>query len=174
MISYDSTWALPAVESLFNAAQGTSMKLFFSIDASATSDPTQWISIVEQYAPNANYYQYNSKPLVSTFDGGTDSFSSDSPNDGWEASFIQPLADAGIDITFLPDFDDASNYPTNVFEDFPIVDGLYGWESAWPEISDGLVSETDTIDKEVISQAHAAGKIYMMRQFTYPFIPSLQ
>lgn len=122
-------WSTEAVASLFTAASGTDFKLFFSFDMGHFTDPSQFLPILEQYACHGNYYLYDSKPLVSTFDGGQLTFGSSSPNAGWQSTFKDA---AGVDVFFVPDFNDATGYPDNFFDTFTVVDGAFSWESAWP------------------------------------------
>lgn len=166
--SYDG-WSTSAIASLFNAATGTDLKLFFSFDTAQTSDPTQWVAAMQNYSSHPNYYSYNNQPFASTFSGGTLTFDSSTPNDGWEASFVQPLANAGIDVYFVPNFDNAANYPSDFYSTFSVASGGFGWETAWPEISDGLTNVSDSIDNQMISQAHGASKTYMMPLSTLQF-----
>lgn len=159
-------WSTEAVASLFTAASGTDFKLFFSFDMGHFSDPSQFLPILEQYASHDNYYLYNSKPFVSTFDGGKLTFGSSSPNTGWQNSFKDAASSAGVDVFFVPDFDDASGYPNGFFDTFSVVDGAFSWESAWPYEDAGFTNVSDTVDSSMIEAAHNAGKIYMMREFS--------
>lgn len=67
----------------------------------------------------------------------------------------------------MPDFDDASGYPDSFFDTFNVVDGGFSWESAWPYADGGFANVSDTVDSTMIDAAHAAGKFYMMREFSY-------
>jgi len=157
------SWATAAISQMFNTASGTSLKLFFSFDMTHFSDPSQFLSLIEQYHDNAAYYTYNGLPVVSTFNGGASSFTfgEDSVNDGWNIKLKQALS---FDIFFMPDFDDAPNYPNSFFSTYTVVDGAFSWESAWPEISQGLTNVSDSVDQTMLSSARAASKAYMMRR----------
>ncbi|KAH8705699.1 glycoside hydrolase [Talaromyces proteolyticus] len=168
VMSTDS-WSTDAVSALFNASAGTNFKLFFSFDMTHFSDPSSFIPILKQYVGHDNYYTYDSKPFVSTFDGGTLTFGASDPNSGWTNSFKDVLSGAGIDVFFVPDFDDASNYPTDFFSTFTVVDGAFSWETAWPTVGAGVVNVSDTVDASVLGDAHSAGKIYMMPLSTFQF-----
>jgi glucan endo-1,3-alpha-glucosidase len=161
-------WSTEAVDSLFTAAEGTDFRLFFSFDMTHFTDPSQFLPILEQYVSHDNYYLYGSKPFVSTFDGGQLTFGSSSPNAGWQSNFKDALSDAGVDVFFVPDFDDASGYLDSFFDIFTVVDGAFSWESAWPYEDAGFANVSDTVDNTMIDAAHAASKIYMMREFFFP------
>lgn len=156
-------WSTAAVSALFSAAAGTEFKLFFSFDMTHFSNPSDFIPILKQYAGNNNYYSYSGKPFVSTFDGGTLTFGSSDPNSGWTNSFKSVLSNAGVDVFFVPDFDDASNYPNNFFSTFSVVDGAFSWETAWPPVNSGKVNVSDSVDSTVLRDAHSSSKVYMMR-----------
>ena len=150
-----------AVSYLFAAAQGTSFKLFFSYDTSYGSGGASmgaFASFVAQYAGNSAYYKVDGRPFISTFNGGTYS------NSDWQSNFIQPLINDGYNPFFVPDFDDTSGYPNNFFSEFPVVNGAYSWESAWPAPGTTISTVSDSVDSSMISQAKAAGKVYMMRK----------
>lgn len=99
---------------------------------------------------------------MSTYNGG--SINSETSYN----SFIQPLIAAGATPYFVPDFDDWSGYPAGFFEGFSsVVDGAFSWESDWPSPGTTPSNVSDTVDQNLIEQAHAAGNIYMMR--TIPF-----
>lgn len=103
---------------------------------------------------------------MSTFDGGKLTFGSSNPNTGWQNSFKDAASSAGVDVFFVPDFDDASGYPNGFFDTFSVVDGAFSWESAWPYEDAGFANVSDTVDSSMIEAAHNAGKIYMMREFS--------
>lgn len=161
------TWSTDAVGDLFNATQGTNFKLFFSFDMTHFTSPSQFIPLLEQYVNHPNYYQYRSSsngslPFVSTYNGGTLTFGASDPNSGWTEYFRNNLT---TDIFFVPDFDDAAGYPNGFFDTFSVVDGAFSWEIAWPNAGSGKVNVSDGVDSTMITQAHAAGKIYMMRMY---------
>ncbi|QGA19616.1 hypothetical protein EYB26_007305 [Talaromyces marneffei] len=162
-------WSTEAVDSLFTAAEGTNFKLFFSFDMSHFTDPAQFLPILKQYVNHDGYYLYDSKPFVSTFVGGQLTFGLSSPNAGWQNSFKAALSDAGVDVFFVPDFDDTSGYPDSFFDTFTVVDGAFSWESAWPYMDAGFANVSDTVDSTMIEAAHNASKIYMMPLSTFQF-----
>ncbi|CRG88942.1 hypothetical protein PISL3812_05977 [Talaromyces islandicus] len=162
-------WSTDAVSALFKASAGTEFKLFFSFDMTHFSDPSEFIPVLKDYVGNDNYYTYSGKPFVSTFDGGTLTFGSSDPNSGWTNSFKSVLSDAGIDVFFVPDFDDSSNYPNDFFSTFSVVDGAFSWETAWPGVNSGKVNVSDSVDATVLGDAHSASKVYMMPLSTFQF-----
>jgi len=55
----------------FSAANAKGFKLFFSFDYAGNGawPQAEVISLIQEYGSNGAYYQYNNKPLVSTFEG---------------------------------------------------------------------------------------------------------
>ncbi|KZF21197.1 glycoside hydrolase family 71 protein, partial [Xylona heveae TC161] len=155
-------WLTSAVQSLFQAANQYNFKLFFSFDMDAFQDPSQFIPFFQQYVNNSAYYHYQGKPFTSTFYGGNLNFGESSPNAGWQIHYRDALLADGIDTYFVPSFCDNSNGPNNFFENYPVVDGVMGWDSAWVPSSAGKTSVSDSIDKQYIAGARAANKTYMM------------
>ena len=165
-----SSWSTDAIQLLFNAAEDNNFKLFFSFDMAVLDQPSTFLPLFLQYQNSAAYYQHDGRPFVSTFDGGAKSFGASSPGAGWQAQFKDVLASQGINPFFVPDFDDfgGATYDTNFFNDYPVVDGVFSWESAWPEIGEGLVNVSSAKDQAGLQAAHDAGKLYMMRKHSYP------
>lgn len=159
------SWATNAIQLLFNAARSDgSFKLFFSFDMTHFNSPSQFLPLITQYANDSAYFQQNGRPFLSTFNGGTMTFGQSTPNDGWNTALLQPLQAQRITPFFVPDFDDWSGYPNGFFNAFPVVDGAFSWESAWPTVGQGKVNVSDSVDQTMIETAHAAGKVYMMRK----------
>lgn len=123
--------------------------------------------IVQNYSTHPSYYTVNGRPFLSTYSGGTQTFGSSSVNDFWTTAFQQ----YNLNPYFVPDFDNAPNYPADFFTTFPITDGAFSWETAWgaPNSPAGT-NVSDSVDTQVIQEAHAAGKVYMMRK-TCPVPP---
>jgi glucan endo-1,3-alpha-glucosidase len=156
-ISASDTWNINALNYLFAAASGTSFKLFISFDMSWGLDVTKLADFLAPYAKQDAYYKVNGQAFVSTFTGGTIS------NAQWDSGFIQPLTSThGIKPFFVPDFDDFSGYPNGVFSAYPILNGVFSWESAWPSPGTAPTNVTSQVDSAALQQAHAAGKAYMM------------
>ncbi|EJF61327.1 glycoside hydrolase [Dichomitus squalens LYAD-421 SS1] len=152
---------------LFEAANQNGFKLFFSFDMTTIGAPSDFLPLFNQYVGNAAYYQHENRPFVSTFDGGAKSFGASSPNQGWQQQFKDVLSGQGINPFFVPDFDDytgsaGSTYDSTFFSNYGSVDGVFSWESAWPEISEGLVNVSNSKDQAGLQAAHAANKVYMM------------
>lgn len=168
MGDWTSSWATASLERLFRLIKNADFKLFFSIDTYATSDSTQWIQGIKNYTDDISYYEHNNLPFVSIFSGGTLNQGSSSPNQWWKDEVIDKL---GQDVYFMPNFDNAKDYGDNFFGDFPVANGVFGWESAWPEIQNGVVNVTSNIDQEMKDAAHAngRGKTYMMALSTFQY-----
>ena len=66
----------------------------------------------------------------------------------------------------------APGFTPNFFSEYSVVDGVLGWESAWPQVSEGVVNVSDSKDQTALQAAHAAGKVYMMRQSPYHTPPA--
>lgn len=159
-ISASDTWNTDAITFLLDAASGTSFKMFLSFDMSWNLNISALGPFLTQFCNHSQYYTTSDgRPWVSTYSGG-----SSISNSQWDSSFIQPLVAQGIKPYFVPDFDDWVGYPTGFFDSFPVVDGAFSWESVWPAPgSSGAANVSDGVDESLIEQAHAAGKVYMMR-----------
>jgi glucan endo-1,3-alpha-glucosidase len=131
IISTDQ-WSTDAIKFLFQAAITIGFSLFFSFDMINFFSPSQFLPLIQQYATSPAYYKYNSLPFVSTFYGGNLAFGTASPQIGWDTNYRQALAASGIDTYFVPCFSD--NYGAsskNMYNTFPVADGLFSWDSAW-------------------------------------------
>lgn len=155
-------WATSAIQHMFDAARSAGFKLFFSFDMTAFKDPKDFLPLLQQYANHTAYYRHNNRPFVSTFKGGSATFGQQNANDGWDVAFRKP---SGVNPFFVPNFDDASNYPSGFFDSFLVVDGVFGWETAWPAEGAGKVNVSDTVDNAALEAARAANKVYMMRMY---------
>lgn len=165
-ISDTDTWNTDAITYLLNAASGTPFKMFLSFDMSWNLDVSGLGSFLTKFSNHSQYYTTSDgRPWVSTYSGG-----SSVSNDQWDTEFVQPLVAQGIKKPyFVPDFDDWTGYPTGFFDSFPVVDGAFSWESAWP--GSGAANVSDSVDESLIEQAHAVGKVYMMRPSLSPLHP---
>lgn len=158
-ISSSDKWNTDALNYLFAAAAGTKFKLFISFDMSWGLDVTQLAAFLAPYAKQDAYYTVNGQAFISTYTGGTIS------NSAWQSGLIEPLKSThGITPFFVPDFDDFSGYPTGVFSTYPILNGVFSWESAWPSPGNTPANVSDKVDSAAMQEAHAAGKVYMMRE----------
>ncbi|KAJ0415233.1 glycosyl hydrolase family 71-domain-containing protein [Aspergillus carlsbadensis] len=156
-------WNLNAIQWLLDAARGTNFRLFLSFDMSWGLDTKGLGAFLQRFSTHESYYRVDGKPFVSTFWGGN------IPNSQWESDFIRPLAGTNSTPFFVPDFDDWSGWPNDVFGNFPSLDGVFSWEAAWPAPGTGQVPVSDAIDRNVLAQARAAGKVYMMPLSPFQF-----
>lgn len=160
-ISSTDTWNTDAINYLLDAASGTPFKMFLSFDMSWGLDVSSLGSFLTQFSNHSQYYTTSDgRPWVSTYSGG-----SSVSNDQWNSEFIQPLVAQGVTPYFVPDFDDWPGYPTGFFDAFPVLDGAFSWESAWPGAGTVAANVSDSMDESLIEQAHGAGKVYMMCTF---------
>ncbi|KAL3455761.1 glycosyl hydrolase family 71-domain-containing protein [Aspergillus heterothallicus] len=157
------TWNLNAIQWLFDAAAGTGFKLFISFDMSWGLSTARLPAFLSRFSSQEAYYKVDGRPFVSTFWGGN------IPNSQWDSDFIQPLTSTGSRPFFVPDFDDWSGWPNNFFTNFPVVDGGFSWEAAWPDPGTGQSTVSDAVDRNVLAQAQAAGKVYMMPLSIFQF-----
>jgi glucan endo-1,3-alpha-glucosidase len=101
--------------------------------------------------------------LPGTFYGGTLTFGLPLPQLGWQANYKQALGRQGINTYFVPSFSDSSNTPSDMYDAYPVVDGLFSWDSAWVWASDGKANLNCAVDEQYIAAAKAAKKTFMMR-----------
>lgn len=96
----------------FAAARKVSFKLFFSFDYAASN----WLKadvlrFIQQYKDHPAYFQFNGKPLVSTFEGVGNA-------DEWTDIKSQ------TGVFFLPDY---SSLGAKAAMDLGVADGLFSW-----------------------------------------------
>ncbi|KAK2773607.1 glucan endo-alpha-glucosidase agn1 [Colletotrichum kahawae] len=144
---------------LFDAADSIGgFGLYVSMDVWASGDacwhgrdscngPLDYHWIFQKYKGRSSYYQWNSLPVISNFD-----------NIKWN-KWKETLAN---EMFFIPDFDKTTGY----YESHPgdLVDGLFSWESAWPE-RDGYGSRSPgdvSLDLSIAQGAHNHSKLYMV------------
>ncbi|KAJ4289905.1 hypothetical protein N0V88_006700 [Collariella sp. IMI 366227] len=121
----DADWTRSSLSFLFNAASTVGFKLFFSMDTATIPSPSACRALFSQYASHPAYYQFSSRPFLSTFRGGADKLF---PHE-WATFSPKPY--------FVPAFDDHPSlqggvYPPTIFDAFPHLDGVMAWETAWP------------------------------------------
>lgn len=148
---------------LFNYAATKGFKLFISMDlyamGAAGKTVDDYYNTLAYFLGATAYYKGpNGWPFLSTFsDGGL-------TNTQW-AAFKQTYANK---LYFVPDFDSTAGY----YAADPgwwaywggIVDGVFSWESAWPQV--GATNAGDvSLDNAVIAGTSSHGKTYMMRKF---------
>jgi len=155
-------WAVNALNALFTAAEDNNFKLFFSFDMATVDDISFFIPLfLDRYTSSA-YYKHNDLPFVSTFYGATMNFGHSSVSDGWQAELRDALSEKGVEIFFVPAFSNAPKGPTDFFSTYPVVDGVFSWDSSWPWEDSGNVNVSSSIDKEYLSGAKDASKTFMM------------
>ncbi|KAF7562846.1 hypothetical protein G7046_g1262 [Stylonectria norvegica] len=153
-INFDqfADWSNRTVEQLFNHADDLKFKIFFSFDMNDGhfSSPSQYAVYLQQYLGRSSYYNYNGKPLVSTFSGENIS------NDQWTE-----LRNTVGDITIVPGFYKAT--PSSSFFDdtYSQLDGIFNWNS-WPQTGEGKVVVPTADDKTYQGAATNSGKLFMM------------
>ncbi|KAI0839316.1 glycoside hydrolase family 71 protein [Hypoxylon sp. FL0890] len=133
-------WAKSTTQQLFDYASNKSFKLFFSFDFYGDDHPA--------------HLKYNDLPVVSSYSGG-----SVGP-DTWK-NFKN-----SNNVYLIPNPESDGNYysnPSGFFQSWgDSIDGVFTWETAWPDTSDTPVNVSSTKDQAVKSAADAAGKSYMM------------
>lgn len=159
-------WAQSAIRQLFDKADQTGFKLFFSLDFYQTGDVNSYTDIVSEFITRDSYLRAgpDNLPVVSTFSVG-----------GVGPEGFQTWMDTNYDgkVYFLPNADGSAGYedPETWFQTWGgVVDGVFGWETAWPSGGDTPANVSDAVDTAVMNAAHGAGKTYMARKsFFFPF-----
>ena len=158
----DADWSRASLSLLFDAASQIGFKLFFSMDMAIIASPSACLPLLTQYVSHPAYYHYQSRPFLSTFRGGA----SPSASNDWQTA-LQTLNPAPF---FVPNFEDHPSvtggiFPASIFNTFPNLSGLMGWETAWP--FQGAPTPADSTsaassDATNLARVHAANKVYMM------------
>ncbi|XXH06061.1 hypothetical protein Hte_012506 [Hypoxylon texense] len=157
-------WARSTVQQLFDyagAKQPPSFKLFFSFDFYGDGDIGQHQALFAQFKDHPAHLRYgpDNLPVVSSYSGGS------AGPDTWR-NFK-----AANDVYLIPNPEADGNYysnPSNFFQSWgDAVDGVFSWETSWPDTSDTPVNVSSTRDQAVKSAADAAGKAYMMGKLLY-------
>jgi Glycosyl hydrolase family 71 len=138
----DSSNAASLSNAFTAANQVGGFKMFFSFDYAAEGPwaASAVIDLLNEYGPNGAYFQYNGKPLVSTFEGPQNS-------GDW------PSIKAATGCFFIPDW---SSLGPDAAVGTGVVDGLFSW-NAWPNGA----TDMNTASDEAYLNA-LAGKPYMM------------
>lgn len=157
-------WAQSAIRQLFDKADQTGFKLFFSLDFYQTGDVNSYTDIVSEFITRDSYLRAgpDNLPVVSTFSVG-----------GVGPEGFQTWMDTNYDgkVYFLPNADGSAGYedPETWFQTWGgVVDGVFGWETAWPSGGDTPANVSDAVDTAVMNAAHGAGKTYMARKSFFP------
>ncbi|KAI1146646.1 glycoside hydrolase [Nemania diffusa] len=151
-------WLTSAVTQLFDYADAQpNFKLFFSFDFYQTGDINAHAALYAQFAGRASYLRYGAAglPVVSSYSGGA----------------IGPEAWRGFkaanNVYLVPNLEADPNYysqPAAFFQTWgDVVDGVFSWETNWPDVSDAPgVNVSSALDAAVKTAADAAGKTYIM------------
>lgn len=131
-----------------------SLDMYASVGAGKGLD--SYYPILSGYLGHTAYYRGpNGFPFLSTFSYGS------LTNTQWLA-FKQTYANQ---LYFVPDFDGTQDYYQNSADWWAywgsVVDGLFSWESAWPNVGASNVGDV-SLDNTVIAGTSARGKTYMM------------
>lgn len=156
-------WSLDSVAFMFTAALQYNFKLFFSFDMTHFDLPSTFFPLLLMYITSTAYYQYDGKPFVSTFWGGTQTFGAVSANAGWQEYYVDDLKSLNVTTYFVPSFSDSGVAPAGFFDTFTALDGVMNWD-AWPLSSLGKANITTDIDNGYMSSAAAHDKTYLMRK----------
>ncbi|KAK3937884.1 Mutanase Pc12g07500-like protein 1 [Diplogelasinospora grovesii] len=145
-MAYGWPWNYQAIGLAFTAAQSTGLKLFFSFDyAGNGSWPLADVrDLINQFGGNANYYHYQGKPFVSTFEG---------PGNAEDWVTIK----AATGCFFVPDWSSLGAGPASTAAG-GVADGLFSW-AAWAY---GPNNMTTYIDASYLQALNNGAKPYMM------------
>jgi hypothetical protein len=133
----------------------------------AGKGPFDYAPIFTKHESHPAYYRAvtNFYPLVSTFgDGGL----MNQDWSDWKSTVMKNK------VYFVPNLDHTSGYHQGASSWWiyweAVVDGLFSWESAWPEPASlsGTSPSDVALDVAVISGTREHGKSYMMRKFASP------
>jgi glucan endo-1,3-alpha-glucosidase len=114
-------------------------------------------------ATNGRRKSFIAESHTGTFYGSTLTFGQSSPQNGWHVNYKQALSRQGINTYFIPAFSDSSIPPSDMYNAFPVVNGIMSWDSAWPWASDGKANVSCTVDQQYMTAAKEAKKTFMMR-----------
>jgi hypothetical protein len=119
-----------SLEMAFAAANTVGFKLFFSFDYAGNGpwDQDEVTDLIHKYGPNGAYFQHNSQPFVSTFEGPGNA-------DDW-ISIKQKT-----NCFFVPDWSSVGAKPAMALAG-GVADGLFSW-SAWPWGNQTMDTYTD-------------------------------
>ncbi|KAK3904439.1 glycoside hydrolase [Staphylotrichum tortipilum] len=155
----DAAWTRASLSLLFAAAAQRNFKLFFSLDMSCIASPETTLALLTAYLTHPAYYHHQSRPFLSTFHIGASGLPA------WQR-MLEKLSPRPF---FVPNLDDhpsarVGTFPASLFTAVSVLDGIMGWESAWPF---SKVPATTDADKTNINNARAAKKAYMMPLSTF-------
>ncbi|KAI1187603.1 glycoside hydrolase family 71 protein [Nemania serpens] len=153
-----ASWLTSAVNQLFDYADTRDdFKLFFSFDFYQTGDINAHAALYTQFANRPSYLRYGSAnlPVVSSYSGGGIGV------DAWRDF------KTANNVYLVPNPEADGNYysqPATFFQNWgDIVDGVFSWETNWPDVSDTPAANVSSArDESVKRAADAAGKTYIM------------
>ncbi|KAI1464407.1 glycoside hydrolase family 71 protein [Daldinia caldariorum] len=152
--SPDADWAKNTIQQLFDYAGDKPFKLFFSFDFYGNGDINRHQALFSQFKDHPAHLRYNDLPVVSSYSGGNIG------PDAWR-NFKNTN-----NVYLIPNPEADGNYynnPSAFFQSWgDAVDGVFSWETAWPETSEKPANVSSERDSAVKSAADAAGKAYVM------------
>ncbi|KAI0854999.1 glycoside hydrolase family 71 protein [Xylaria cubensis] len=151
-------WLKSAVTQLFNYADSRNdFKLFFSFDFYQEGDINAHAALYTQFANRASYLRYGNanQPVVSSFSGG---------NIGVDAWRNFKTAN---NVYLIPNPEADGNYysqPATFFQNWGnAIDGVFSWETNWPDVSDTPGTNVSSARDAAVKQAaDSVGKTYVM------------
>ena len=158
-----AAYVRPTLDYLFGFAAYRGFKLFISMDlwAAAASQKTlfDYRDLLRGYIGRDAYYRGpNGMPFISTFgDGGLNA-----------DDYVRWRNEFGNNMYFVPNLDRTQGYASSHPAWFDhwgrVIEGVFGWESAWPysDTSGGQYPGDVRSDVQVASGLTARGKSYMM------------
>ncbi|KAI1355417.1 glycoside hydrolase family 71 protein [Xylaria sp. FL0043] len=151
-------WLISAVTQLFNYADTRgNFKLFFSFDFYQDGNINDHVSLYAQFAGRSSYLHYGDAnlPFVSSYSGGNIGV------DAWR-NFKTTN-----NVYLVPNPEADGNYysqPATFFQNWgDAIDGVFSWETNWPDVADTPGNNVSSAkDEAVKTAADAAGKTYIM------------
>lgn len=131
-------------------------KLFFSFDFYQTGDINAHAALYTQFANRPSYLRYGNGnlPVVSSYSGGGIGV------DAWR-NFK-----TANNVYIVPNPEADGNYysqPATFFQNWGnVVDGVFSWETSWPDVSDTPGANVSSARDESVKIAADAGKSYIM------------
>ncbi|WWC66431.1 uncharacterized protein I206_100333 [Kwoniella pini CBS 10737] len=132
------SWQVDRISDAYSAAASSGFKLFLSLDmtvlaCSSSSDASNLVNLVKNFAGQSAQATHEGKVLVSTFAGSDCAIS-------WKNDFVTALSNAGVSIFFVPSiFSNPSTFSSNDW-----MDGELNWNSGWPMGSADIDTSSDT------------------------------
>ena len=158
-------WAISTVQQLFDYAgsKGGDFKLFFSFDFHQTPELERHKTLFDRFRDHPAHLTYGdgARAVLSSFGGGN--LGPDVWRDFGSANNLYLLPNLEADGSYYSD-------PTAFFNSWGnAIDGVFSWETAWPETAESPQNVSSVQDEHVKAAADAAGKAYMMGMRSFPF-----